>query len=219
MPRAHPLSMTTHYLEGLQAAFDRLLEADAELADLVAQIQQTHISAVIFGGWVRDHTLSFMHRVPIDARDIDIVVHPIATARLEGLLPAATKNIFGGFACSLTTLHLDIWRLEDTYFIAKGHFPPRFDILPLTTVFRINFVVFGPRQLWSRQQLYQNGFFAALEAGVIDFQYGLRPFPALQVWRAVLYGIKLGFALWEILAKIVTPEYSAADSNQIEGLP
>jgi hypothetical protein len=24
---------------------------------------------------------------------------------------------------------------------------------------------------------------------------------------------------WEILAKIVTPEYSAADSNQIEGLP
>lgn len=183
-------------IDYLQWNFDLLLQQDHVLRDILLAVRNLSGSAVVFGGWVRDHISAHQtHRKP-RPRDLDIVVNGLSFTQLKRLLPLKTEvNLFGGFSTLTTANKLDIWLLENTYLIARMELPVTFETLPGTTVFRLNSIVFQPQPLWTEASLLDLGCIEAISKKVVDFQSALIPLPCVQVARALIYSAKLEFRL------------------------
>jgi len=182
--------------EHLQKCFDKILEKDQILRDLVLNLHQMSSRGVVFGGWVRDQIINYYSSHQIQSRDIDIVINGLTPLELHQLLPQnTTSNVFGGYTTATSTNSLDIWLLENTFLIRKLNLAVDFKTLPKTTVFRINSVIFQPEQLWLKSEINQAGCVDAISQQVIDFQTSSIPFPCIQCGRAIIYSIKLKFDL------------------------
>jgi hypothetical protein len=181
-------------LRHLQLHFDYLVDNDPLFASFVSALIASGGLAVVFGGWVRDAIISLKKGVAFQPRDIDIVIDGPNHDELDQMLPQSRKvNIFDGFTIQMSSLHLDTWILKNTYLISKFDLPIHFRMLPKTTVFRINSIIFYPAQFWTQPDLYEHGCIDAISRRAIDFQSSIIPLPMIQVARAVIYATKLAF--------------------------
>ncbi|GAA6617557.1 hypothetical protein [Scytonema sp. NUACC26] len=189
-------SLKLALIERLQWNFDQVINSDRVLCDILTALYNQSAKAVVFGGWVRDHVSSYVLQQNFQPRDIDVVVDGLDFHQLQKLLPSDNKvNIFCGFSIETSTNKIDIWLLKDTYLIKELNLELNFDILPQTTVFRINSIIFKPEQLWSVPDIYDFGCIDALKDKVLDFQSCLIPFPEIQVARAIVYSVKLNLKI------------------------
>jgi hypothetical protein len=189
-------SLRLSLIERLQWNFDSFVNNDRTLCNILTTLRNHSASLVVFGGWVRDHVYSYMLQQNFQPRDIDIVVDGLDFYQLQQLLPSDSKvNIFGGFSIEDSTTKIDIWLLKDTYLIKKFNLEQKFETLPQTTVFRINSIIFKPKQLWLVPDIYDLGCIDALEHKILDFQSCFIPFPEIQVARALIYSVKLNLTL------------------------
>jgi hypothetical protein len=90
--------------------------------------------------------------------------------------------------------------------------PVHYRTLPGTTVFRVNSVTFHPAPLWSSPYLLELGAFDAINKRRLDFQSEHIPLPHVQVARACMYAVKLGFQLEEEV--IVFVQNYCADTSR-----
>jgi hypothetical protein len=188
----------------LQTDFTELVRGDEVLGQIVRRLQSTSSRAVVFGGWVRDRLISLHCGRSILPRDIDLVVHGLDARQLRQLLPANSReNIFGGLNVPTATTQLDIWPLDRTHMIVRRRLPIQFDTLPRTTVFRINSIVFYPKELFADPELSDAGCFDAIATRVVDFQSREVPLPLVQVARALMYATKLQFDLADEVAAFI----------------
>ncbi|MEI9935824.1 MAG: hypothetical protein WDO69_01240 [Pseudomonadota bacterium] len=200
-------STTTHtgpLPDALQAELETLVRADSVICKLLSTLSMHNTRAAIFGGWVRDGIRRASGSFAGAARDVDIVVDGPAVASLRRLLGTeARENIFGGFSLATETTHLDIWPLAKTYLIERQALPVQFEVLPQTTVFRINSVVFLPAQFDCGPMIYERGCLDALANRVISFQAEEIPLPQLQAARAVMYAARFNFGIDEEVVEMV----------------
>lgn len=189
-------SLKLSLIERLQWNFDQVVHNDRTLCDILTTLHNQSAKAVVFGGWVRDYIYSYMLQQNFQPRDIDLVVDGLDFHQLQQLLPSDSKvNIFGGFSIENSTTKIDIWLLKNTYLIEKLNLEQKFETLPQTTVFRINSIIFKPKQLWLVPDIYDLGCIDALEHKVLDFQSCFIPFPEIQVARVLIYSVKLNLKL------------------------
>ncbi len=182
--------------ENIQVNFNQLIKDDEELSNIINNLSNNLVKAVIFGGWVRDYTCNYLQQQNYKPRDIDIVVNGLNFNQLQKFLPSNTKiNIFGGFLIETSKIKIDIWLLKDTYLIKRLNLDVKFNQLPETTVFRINSIIFKPQQFWSKPDIFDLGCVDALVNKVIDFQSTYIPLPEIQVARALIYSAKFKFSL------------------------
>lgn len=180
----------------LQERFDGLLESDPGLASLSTRLREKRARLAVFGGWARDTLLMTFGGHAVEPKDIDIVVAGLDAPGLRQLLPdSAAANTFGGFAVHAYRLPLDIWCIEDTYTVKKRGLPPSFDLLPSTTVFTLESIVFEPCPPWARSTVVEDSFFESLETRTIKLQGGEVLYPGYQAGRALLFEAKLRFSL------------------------
>jgi hypothetical protein len=183
-------------VHAVQRAFDSAIHANRTLARLMADLTAANARAVVFGGWVRDHLASRALNRAIDPADIDLVVDGISRARLYDLLPRGTSiNAFNGFVCANDEFKMDVWCVQDTYTLAKRSLPFDVDLLPRTTVFTVESVIFKPAQWWTTPAIVDGGLAHALRIGEINLAGGEIRFPAFQIGRALQFAEKLELAL------------------------
>ena len=188
----------------LQGKFNKVLEIDPDLSKTIDHLKKSSSKAVIFGGWVRDRAIEFQKKGDFHSQDIDIVVTDIDQRGLEeSLFKPATPNIFGGFSISTKNNKIDIWRLENTFSIKRFNLAKDIHVLPETTVFRINSIVFKPEQFWHESETFEHGCTSAIENNKIDFQSHMIPFPEIQAARALIYAAKLKFNLSQEVVKFI----------------
>jgi hypothetical protein len=201
LPQFHDALATTSYL---QNEFDRLIATDNVIRELVKTLSKKSYSAAVVGGWVRDHLINFKTNRGIPFRDIDIVADLPEGVGVPSLLSVTTTpNLFGGCSLSTETTHLDIWSARDTYLVRLLGLPVDLDVLPATTVFRINSVIFKPQQLTGAASIVDRGSLDACSKRIIDFQARHIPLPHVQVGRALTYATKLQFSISDEVASFI----------------
>lgn len=208
-------------VDAIQNKFDEFLEQDPILSSVIMKLQEASIPAVIFGGWVRDHYISFKKGINLQPRDIDIVVDLPQGASLESIVKNDhTKTMFGGLATKTTTSSLDIWDISDTYLIKSLTLNPNIGVLPSTTVFSINSIIFYPSQLHPKSMVFESGFLDAIETGIISFKSSRIPFPAIQAARAIMYSTKCSFEIHEDVKNFIIDVCDSPYSikNVIDGI-
>lgn len=184
----------------LQHTFNDAVLAAPTLAMLMDRVSAAGAHGVVFGGWARDTVASRMFHRVIAPADIDLVVDGLSTADLGALLEACapggvTRNVFDGFTVRAGAWKADIWTLESTYTFRVRGTIPSFALLPTTTVFTVESIVFKPAQWWGTPSVLEAGFYDSLDRGVIDLQTGEHPFPIFQAGRALQYAEKLSLQL------------------------
>jgi hypothetical protein len=199
----------TSELAQLQDRFNELLRLDAGFENLVTSLCRRGARAVVFGGWVRDHlATSYLGRRLVPA-DIDLVVDRLDRDGLRALLPSETLlNDFGGFATHALRTKLDIWCLQDTYTLQVRKLPLDVDLLPSTTVFTVESVIFKPQPLWAQSVIVEDRFFDSMKARRINMQRGEIRFPEFQLGRVMQYAVKLGFELGSDVKDFARPYLS-----------
>lgn len=192
-------------VNAIQNKFDEFLKRDPILSDVFSKLHEASIPAVIFGGWVRDNYISIKDNVELEPRDIDIVVDLPQGISLESIITIEhTKTMFGGITAKTTTSSLDIWDVSDTYLIKTLQLNPNIDVLPSTTVFSINSIIFYPSQLHQKSMVFESGFLDAIKYKLISFKSSKIPFPTIQVARALMYSIKCSFEIDDDVKQFVS---------------
>ena len=204
MLRSQPTADRTELMERhatlLQHEFDRVAKTNMLFATLVDRLSADGARAVVFGGWARDIIATDLFKRDIVPADIDIVVDGVDASYLQTLLhdlepTSLTRNVFGGFVVRSGDLKLDIWTLSSTHTFIQRKVAPSFALLPSSTVFNVESVLFKPMQWWTKSSIEESGVYEGLESGIIDLQEGERPFPEFQAGRALQYAAKLGLNL------------------------
>jgi hypothetical protein len=191
-------------VRAVQRAFDVAVQSNRTLGRLVTDLKAAGARAVVFGGWVRDHLASRALRRTVLPADIDLVVEGISRARLYDLLPRGTSiNAFNGFVCANDEFKMDVWCVQDTYTLAKRSLPFDVHLLPRTTVFTVESVIFKPEQWWRAPAIIDGGLADALRIGEINLAGGEIRFPAFQIGRALQYSEKLGLALGDDVMALI----------------
>ncbi|WP_457934665.1 patatin-like phospholipase family protein [Pseudoalteromonas sp. SCSIO 43210] len=191
-------------VDAIQKKFDDFLNNDPMLSSVFTKLKEASIPAVIFGGWVRDQYLSCTRNVELSPRDIDIVVDLPKGISLESILSKDNKKtMFGGYVAKTTISSLDIWDIKNTYLINSLSLESSLTVLPSTTVFSINSIIFYPSQLHQKAKVLESGFIDAIDKGTISFKSSRVPFPTVQVARAVMYSAKCSFELHSDVKKFI----------------
>ena len=208
----------TDDVRAVQRAFDAAVQHNRTLGRLVADLTAVNARAVVFGGWVRDHLASRALGHRIEPADIDLVVEGVSRARLYDLLPRGTSiNAFNGFVCANDEFKMDVWCVQDTYTLAKRNLPFDVDLLPRTTVFTVESVIFKPAQCYGQSSVLDDGLADALRIGEINLAGGELRFPAFQIGRVLQYGEKLGLRLGDdVLDLIKSTMADPAGFDEIE---
>lgn len=168
---------------------------------------------LIFGGAIRDLAIHGNSEFP---SDIDIVLEG---AEEECLLKSmadltARRNRFGGFRFSTSKWKFDVWRLEETWALRKGHVRGNSpDALIRSTFFDWDAIVYDVR---GRSLLFLDSYFDRIGAGVVDVNLEPNPNPIGNAYRALdLYwngGANLAPRLAAVVAKTVRAEANLAVS-------
>jgi hypothetical protein len=188
----------------VQRAFDATVQSNRTLARLVADLTSVNARAVVFGGWVRDHLASRALGRHIEPADVDLVVEGMSRARLYDLLPRGTSiNAFNGFVCANDEFKMDVWCVQDTYTLAKRSLAFDVDLLPRTTVFTVESVIFKPAQWYGESAVLDEGLAHALQTGEINLAGGEIRFPSFQIGRALQFSEKLGLALGDDVMELI----------------
>lgn len=190
----------------LQSSFDRTVENDALLSDIVARLAGWGVSAGVLGGWVRDHCLAFhCNQHPMRPRDLDLVAIGQRHDDLLQILPTPTsRTALGGMSFQSTTSLIDLWGGDDTLLIQRlGLSTSAAQILAVTD-FNINAAIFFPRQLNGHSLLLDAGCLGAIERRCIDFHFDHLPFPVVQVARLCDLAFRLDFALSDNVQAFIT---------------
>jgi hypothetical protein len=191
-------------VSAVQRAFDATVHSNRTLARLVADLQAANARAVIFGGWVRDKLASRALMRHIEPADVDLVVEGLSRARLYDMLPRGTSiNAFNGFVCANDEFKMDVWCVQDTYTLAKRSLPFDVDLLPRTTVFTVESVIFKPAQWYETPSVVDGGLADALRVGEINLAGGEIRFPAFQIGRALQFSEKLGLRLGDDVMELI----------------
>lgn len=200
--------------KALQLAYEGLVELDDDLRNLLTCLSDIGARAVLFGGWARDRIHEVRSGSAFPSRDIDLVVDGAHQRDLARLLPqGAQPNLFGGFSVALKTVQLDVWAVESTFLIRKLNLSPDLSILPRTTVFRINSVIFRPANFWGKPGIGDSGCVDALTRRTVDFQAKVVPFPEMQVARAMIYAAKFSFDVDDEVSSLTRSVCASSESR------
>ncbi len=204
-PPGRPVRVGTAYdASALQLRFDQLLDSSARVRMLIGNISSAGAKGVVFGGWVRDHIAGWLLKRDVEPADVDFVVTGVSRGDLHALLPTGTRiNAFGGYVVHLDDVRVDIWCVQDTHTMLVRGMEFDVDLLPLTTVFDIEAVVFKPMQWWQEPTVLDCGAYDALARGVIGMGLGEVRFPVYQAGRALQYSSKLDLSLGDDVAALV----------------
>lgn len=164
---------------------------NSPLVELVNYIFRDSSNIYIFGGFIRDY---FIFQNCTTAKDIDVVLIdnvPVLLAR--------RKTTLKGYNTIINGINIDFWNIKDTYFFVKNNVRPCVKLLPITTVYDINSVVYDVKN----HLLYESGFFKSLRTYTIDFQNisYLKDFEEYQKERLLKIKTKTGFHLSARVAK------------------
>jgi hypothetical protein len=170
---------------------------------------------VIFGGFVRDLFVLGSRNYP---RDVDVVITNKSNQEIEPNLNSWVKRrtSLGGFHLQKGKWNFDVWGLEDTWAFQQhpGLFSTPSD-LPKTTFLDVEAIAVEILEGGRIGQIYQHGFFSAIEAMRVDLNWeenGNRPLAAV---RALSIALKLKFTLGLRLAGYVL---EVANSEGIQAL-
>lgn len=188
----------------LQLRFDHLLASSPRLHALVRSISSAGAVGVVFGGWARDLIAGRLLKREVAPADVDFVVSGVSRASLYALLPSGTRvNAFGGYVVHFDDVKVDIWCVQNTHTLLVRGMKFDVDLLPLTTVFDIEAVIFKPAQWWPEPHVLEAGVYDALARGVIGMGDGEIRFPVYQAGRALQYSSKLELSLGEDVLTLI----------------
>lgn len=172
----------------------------------------------MFGGCLRDLLLSRSKAVL--PRDVDIVVDNTSTQELEEVFGKPPKRLtrFGGAAFDLDGLTVDIWPLQDTWAFKQGLVGPiGFDKLPSTTFLNVEAVVAEMTfEDGDRPEIYEDGFFSAIEGKNLEVNLRENPFPDTCVARALGLSAKLQYTIGKELTRYIIHRIPHTSGQLIE---
>lgn len=151
------------------------LRQNSAVSKLLDQLGEVG-APLIVGGAVRDWF------VGKDFRDLDIIVDCPKLDLWFLYQYKAIKNKFGGFKLNVGDVDFDIWSLESTWALQNdATFEKKLITFPQTVFLNIDAVAYR----LDTKEIYQNGFFQAVEDKVIDIVYEPNPFPNLCVSKSL----------------------------------
>lgn len=156
----------------------------------------------IFGGFLRDLLLREARFVP---RDLDLVVGQIDDRCLAEIVRPflVRRTRFGGYQLLLDGRRVDIWSLEHTWAFVMGLVrPASFAELPLTTFLNIEAVVaeVGEQGIG---EVWEEGFFRAIDTRILNVNLAENPYPALCVVRSLVVAKKFQMSIERNLAEYI----------------
>jgi hypothetical protein len=193
--------------------------------DLFNILRESGVEAYIFGGAIRDIAIMGPYVRP---RDLDVVVSGYSGEALERLLEQwiVRRTRFGGFHVRVGHEAFDIWASDDSWAIREFPlFASSPSDLPTTTPFTLEAVVVtayatthAGREIWER------GFFDALNRRVIELNFEPHQCSSLTFVRAISLAHKTGFGIGPRLASymarvaaITSPDDLAAQASSHYG--
>jgi hypothetical protein len=182
-----------------------------------SKIQLVGWRAHIFGGTLRDlATISASH----PPRDLDLVIENVEVSDLERVFRdyVVRKTRFGGLNLRVLSLPVDVWPLHRTWAFAEGIYSSA-DIteLPRTTFLNVEAVTAElDSKKGKERSISEFGFFAGLEARVLEVNLLENPYPALCIVRAFATAIRLNFRVGPVLARFLMREASRVTNEELE---
>ena len=181
----------------------------APVLQVLQDLKQTDIRAVLFGGTLRSLLVSRLFEGRFGRpRDIDVVVLGAPLSELEkrfnGIIARHTR--FGGLKLRNGYWHFDVWPLEETWAFRKDKVVARFEDLPSTTTFNLEAIAV---EVWSKdgkpRALFSghDQFFHGILSKTLELNRADSPFPELTVVRAVIMASELGFRIGPCLGAYI----------------
>lgn len=155
----------------------------------------------IFSGIIRD----FLTGDYSGFRDVDFVLtenkyfNRLIKTLLKNNIVDIYFNQFGGLKITFKELHIDIWRIEDTWGIKKEKKEATADSLVDSAFFNFQAIVYSLHQ---HRFIFHEDFCRFIKTRVMDVVYDKNPNEALCVinvchyWSLYKYGISRKLALW-----------------------
>jgi|ERR1019366_1741183 hypothetical protein len=176
----------------------------APLIDVLRRFSERRLSAVIFGGTLRD---LMVHGPRTEPRDVDVVVDGASVQDLAKLFQdvVVRRTRFGGLHLNVRGWMVDVWPLSDTWALRELGVGSRdFQALTRTTFLNVEAVVID---LTNRRrigrQIYSSGFFEAIRARILDINLEENPFPELSAIRTLVTASTLKYGMTKRLARYV----------------
>jgi len=180
------------------------------ILDVLEQLRQSNIRAVLFGGTLRSLLVSrvFQGR-PGRPRDLDVVVSGAPLSQLEeqfrDILTRRTR--FGGLQMKSGSWQFDVWPVKETWAFRHGYAGvPDFSELPSTTPFNMEAVAVDAWPNESRGRALFSGndqFFEGILTRTLELNNDDVPFPELTVVRALVMACDLRFKIGPRLAEFI----------------
>lgn len=159
----------------------------------------------IFGGAVRDWHLG---KTP---KDIDIVIKESTMETIEKL----TKNFdcnrskFDGYHFEVSGIHLDVWRLQDSWYFRDRNVPKVWAELAASVPFDVDAIL-----VFRDGFVVDRGFAAAMDKKQIELQNMINKDPKIHIFQRALrfrnkYGFTFGPKLQEAMHKYKDSESDA----------
>jgi len=184
------------------------------------ELHDAQLSAVVFGGTLRDLVLRGVSEQP---RDVDVVVDAQSLESIESLFRNYVKKRtrFGGLHLNVGLWPIDIWALPHTWALReRDRTKVTFSDLPGTTFLDVEAVA---AEIWPAsghpRQIFESGFFSAIEKRTLGINHAANPFPELCVVRSLLTAARLDFRLASNLVEYVVKigtELTARDLETIQ---
>ncbi|MCU1254023.1 MAG: hypothetical protein JWM83_322 [Candidatus Angelobacter sp.] len=176
----------------------------APLISALRRIREHNMSAFVFGGALRDLMVNGPSAEP---RDVDVVVDCSSIDDLVGLFSdyVVRKTRFGGLHLNVRGWAVDIWPLSQTWALRESLVDARdFHALPKTTFLNVEAVTaeISPSH-GGKRQLYEHGFFEAVQSRTLDINLEENPFPELCTVRSLITASSLRFNLSKRLARYI----------------
>jgi hypothetical protein len=178
-----------------------------ELTRFIRRIEAEGGRVALFGGTVRDLLLQMPPRYP---RDIDLVIEAEDIRDFVPFLtrPVLRKTRFGGIRTYIPGYSVDVWTVSSTWGFKHSPYQRELRNLPLTTFLNAEAIAVELTSASNHgRQVYDAGFFEAIEERTLEINLAPNPYPELSAVRSLHLaertGFKLGFRLSEFVRRIL----------------
>jgi hypothetical protein len=184
------------------------------MQDVLQRFFQLGWESYIVGGTLRDLSFAPSGVIP---RDIDIIVNGPTSAELSHVFEdiLARRTMFGGLHlikevhpitgsnCSYE-IAFDVWPLSETWAIKNFQLPPKIERFPQTPFLNVDSVAIELKMgKGKKRQVYECGFFDAINRRLLEINFEPNPFPAVCIIRSLIMSAKLEFHIGLKLAKFI----------------
>jgi hypothetical protein len=166
----------------------------------------------LVGGFLRDAVVNPNSLWP---RDFDVVVDGCSSEELRNVFVdiVVGHNRFGGLALrqavhgsrrqTVQQLQFDVWRLQDTWAVREFALPHSIDAFVHTPFLNIDSIAISIGPGDDYLNIFEHGFFHAIETCVVEINEPTNPFPVLCAIRGLTIASTLNFVIGPQLAKFV----------------